>query len=65
MTDDWVGNAHERRKEKMMGDFNRTANQEAVPWRAVSYVRLSKEDQVGGESDSIVGQKLLIEDWVK
>ena len=32
-------------------------------WRAVGYVRLSREDEALGESASIASQKMLIEDW--
>lgn len=32
-------------------------------WRVASYARLSREDKVRGESDSIAGQRTLIADW--
>ncbi|MBQ9057836.1 MAG: recombinase family protein [Atopobiaceae bacterium] len=32
-------------------------------WKAVGYVRLSREDEMGAESGSIQSQKHLIEDW--
>ena len=49
-----------------MKETTKTAKTEAAgaeTWRAVGYVRLSREDEARGESGSIASQRILIEDW--
>lgn len=36
---------------------------EARGWQAASYVRLSHEDGIGNESNSIASQRIIIEEW--
>ncbi|MBQ9042803.1 MAG: recombinase family protein [Eggerthellaceae bacterium] len=40
-----------------------TSSTEQGTWRAASYTRLSREDQMAGESNSIASQRKLIDDW--